>query len=80
MPAILVDPSSQTQRSPAKRSWIVASCCGMHTEPLGAFAAVGRGGTGSGVVFSSTTMVVSVCEASDMGEETRVGGRGEEGG
>ena len=80
MPAMLVDPSSQTQRSPAKRSWIAASCSGVRTGPSGAFVVVGRGGMGSGVVFSSVPVLVSMCEALDMGKVVRVGGRGEEGG
>ena len=80
MPAMLVDPSSQIRRSPAIRAWIVASCSSVRTEPSGAFAAVERGGTGSGVVFSSTLTVGSACEASDICVEKRVDGRVEEGG
>ena len=80
MPAMLVDLSSQIRRSPAMRSWIAASCSGVRTEPSEAFAAAGRGGTGSGVVFSSTLTVGSACEASDMCVEKRVDDRVEEGG
>ena len=62
------------------RSWIAASCSGMRTELSGAFEVAGRGGMGSGVVFSLTPMVGSVCEASDICVEMRVGGRAREGG
>ena len=80
MLVMLVDPSSQIRRSPAMRSWIAVSCSGMRTELSGAFAAAERGGTGSGVVFSSTPTVGSTCEALDMCVEKRVDGRVEEGG
>ena len=79
MPATLVDPSSQIWRSPVKRSWIAASCSDVRTELSGASEVVERGGMGSGVVFSSTLMVGSVCEASDMGVEVKVDNRVEEG-
>ena len=80
MPEMLVDPSSQIRRSPAMRSWIAVSCSSVHTEPSGAFAAAERGGTGSGVVISSTLTVGLLWEASDMCVEERVGDRVEEGG
>ena len=79
MPATLVDPSSQTRSNPAIRSWIAASCSGVHTELSGASEVVERGGTGSGVVFSSTLTTGSVCEALDMCVEMRLGGREEKG-
>ena len=66
MLAMLVDPSSQIRRNPAIRSWIAVSCSGMRTELSGAFEVVGRGGTGSGVVFSSTRSLGSVCDALDI--------------
>ena len=77
--ATLVDPSSQIQRSPAMHSWIAVSCSGVRTELSGASVAAERGGTGSGVIFSSTPMVGSRCKASDMHVEMRVGDRVEEG-
>ena len=80
MPVMLVDPSSQIRRNPAMRSWIAASCSGVRTEPSGAFVAAERGGTGSGVVFSSTLTGDSACEALDMCVEKRVDDRVEEGG
>ena len=60
-------------------SWIVVSCSVVCTELSGASEAVGRGGMGSGFVFSSTPTVGSVCEALDMCIEVRVGDRVEEG-
>ena len=60
--------------------WIEVSCSGECTELSEAFGAVERGGMGSGVVFSSTLMVGSVCETSDMCVGMRVGDRVEEGG
>ena len=75
---ILVDLSSQTQRSPATRSWTAVSCSSVRTELSGASVVARHGGMGSGVVFSSITMTDS-CEALDMGKEMRVGGRVEEG-
>ena len=57
------------------RFWIAVSCSGVRTELLGAFAASEHGGMGSGVIFSSTLMVGSVCKASDMCVEMRVGDR-----
>ena len=63
-----------------KRSWIAVSCSVVRTELSEASGVAKRGGTGSGVVFSSTPMVGSVREASDMCLEVRVGGRMEEGG
>ena len=79
MPAMLVDPSSQIQRSPEIRSWIAVSCSGVRTGPSGAFEVTRCGGMGSGVVFSSTLTVGSVSEASDMCVEMRVDGRAKEG-
>ena len=79
MLATLVDPSLQIWRNPAMRSWMAASCSIVRTELLGAFVAIERGGMGSGVIFSSTPMVGSVCEASDMCLEMRAGDRVEEG-
>ena len=61
------------------RSWIAASCSGVCTEPSGAFEVAGHGGMGSGVAFSSTPTVGSVCEALDMCVEMRVGDRAREG-
>ena len=48
------------------RSWIAASCSDERTELLGAFGVAERGGMGSGVVFSSTRTLGSVCKASDI--------------
>ena len=78
MPAMLVDPSSQIRRSPVIRSWIAVSCSCLRTGLSGAFEVVGRGGMGSGVVFSSIQMVDSVCEASGICVGLRVDGRVEE--
>ena len=61
------------------RSWIAASCSSVRTGLLGASEVVRHGGTGSGVIFSSTPMVDLVCEALDMCIEARVGDRAEEG-
>ena len=76
---MLVDPSSQIQRSPAKRSWIAVSCSDMRTGLSGAFEAAGCGGMGSGVIFSPCPTVGAVYEASDMCKVVRVDGRMEEG-
>ena len=79
MPATLVDPSSQIRRNPSIRSWIAVSCSGVRTGLVETFGGAERGGTGSGVIFSSTPTVGSVREASDMCLEERVYGRVEEG-
>ena len=55
------------------------SCSVVRTELSGASEVVERGGMGSGAVFSSTPMVGSVCEASDMDVAVKVGDRVEEG-
>ena len=78
IPVTLVDSSSQTQRNPAMHSWIAVSSSCEHTKPSGACWVVKRGGMGSGVVFSSTWTVDSVCEALDMEVEVRVNDRVEE--
>ena len=75
MPAMLVDPSSQIPRSPAIHSWIAVSCSSERTGLSEAFGAAERGGMGSGVIFSSTWTLGSVCEASDIWVELRVDGR-----
>ena len=78
--ATLVDPSSQFRRSPAMRSWIAASCSSVRIEPSGAFVVAKCGGMGSGLVFSLTPTVGSVCKASDICVGKRVDGEVEEGG
>ena len=78
MPATFVDPSSQIRRNPVIRSWIAASCSCVRTELLGAFGVIEHGGMGSGVVFSSTEGLDSVCGALDMWVELEVDGGVEE--